>query len=186
MRQVFLPALLAAPLLLGAMVSGCSLVDAPKQLRGNRVDVDQIKELVTGTSTRADATSLLGSPTAKATFDDNTWIYIGEVTRTRVGRAPGVLQQDVVVLNFDQGGVLRGVKRLNQDDGRSVSAGPRRRRAARRRSCSSCWATWASSMPAAALAAARRRAAAGRATAGCDVVLGRWAPSVKSGSSRAG
>ncbi len=121
MRQVFLPALLAAPLLLGAMVSGCSLVDAPKQLRGNRVDVDQIKELVTGTSTRADATSLLGSPTAKATFDDNTWIYIGEVTRTRVGRAPGVLQQDVVVLNFDQGGVLRGVKRLNQDDGRSVS-----------------------------------------------------------------
>ncbi len=121
MRQMFLPALLAAPLLLGAMVSGCSLVEAPKQLRGNRVDADQVKELVTGTSTRADATSLLGSPTAKATFDDNTWIYIGEVTRTRVGRAPGVLQQDVVVLNFDQGGVLRGVKRLNQDDGRSVS-----------------------------------------------------------------
>jgi outer membrane protein assembly factor BamE (lipoprotein component of BamABCDE complex) len=121
MRQMFLPALLAAPLLLGAMVSGCSLVEAPKQLRGNRVDADQVKELVTGTSTRADATSLLGSPTAKATFDDNTWIYIGEVTRTRVGRAPGVLQQDVVVLNFDQGGVLRGVKRLNQGDGRSVS-----------------------------------------------------------------
>ena len=121
MRQVFLPVLLAAPLLLGAMVSGCSLVEAPKQLRGNRVDADQIKELVPGTSTRADATSLLGSPTAKATFDDNTWIYIGEVTRTRVGQAPGVLHQDVVVLNFDQGGVLRGVKRLNQDDSRNVA-----------------------------------------------------------------
>ena len=121
MRQVFLPLMLAAPLLLGAMVSGCSLVEAPKQLRGNRVDADQIKELVPGTSTRADATSLLGSPTAKATFDDNTWIYIGEVTRTRVGRAPGILQQDVVVLNFDGGGVLRGVKRLNQDDSRNVS-----------------------------------------------------------------
>lgn len=121
MRQVFQPAMLIAPLLLGAMVSACSVVEAPKQLRGNRVDVDQIKELVPGTSTRADATSLLGSPTAKATFDDNTWLYIGEVTRTRVGRAPGILQQDVVVLNFDQGGVLRGVKRLNQDDSRSVS-----------------------------------------------------------------
>lgn len=121
MRQPFLPMTLAAPLLLGAMVSACSLVEAPKQLRGNRVDADQIKELVPGTSTRADATSLLGSPTAKATFDDSTWIYIGEVTRTRVGRAPGILQQDVVVLNFDQGGVLRGVKRLNQDDSREVS-----------------------------------------------------------------
>ena len=121
MRQVLLSAMIAAPLLLGAMVSGCSLVEAPKQLRGNRVDADQIKELVPGTSTRADATSLLGSPTAKATFDDNTWIYIGEVTRTRVGRAPGILQQDVVVLNFDQGGVLRGVKRLNQEDSRNVA-----------------------------------------------------------------
>ena len=121
MRQVFLPVMLAAPLLLGVMVSGCSLVEAPKQLRGNRVDADQIKELVTGTSTRADATSLLGSPTAKATFDDNTWIYIGEVTRTRVGQMPGIMQQDVVVLNFDQGGVLRGVKRLNQDDSRNVA-----------------------------------------------------------------
>ena len=121
MRQVFLPVMLAAPLLMGAMVSGCSLVEAPKQLRGNRVDADQIKELVTGTSTRADATSLLGSPTAKATFDDNTWIYIGEVTRTRVGQMPGIMQQDVVVLNFDQGGVLRGVKRLNQDDSRNVA-----------------------------------------------------------------
>ena len=96
-------------------------MEAPKQLRGNRVDDDQLKELVPGTSTRADATSLLGSPTAKATFDDNTWIYIGETTRSRVGRTPGVLQQDVVVLSFDAGGVLRGVKRLNQDDSRDVS-----------------------------------------------------------------
>ncbi len=109
------------PLLILLLLTACSVVEAPKQLRGNRVDADQLKELVPGTSTRADATSLLGSPTAKATFDDNTWIYIGETTRTRVGRTPGILQQDVVVLSFDSGGVLRGVKRLNQDDGRDVS-----------------------------------------------------------------
>ena len=111
----------ALPLLLVLLLTACSVVEAPKQLRGNRVDADQLKELIPGTSTRADATSLLGSPTAKATFDDNTWIYIGETTRTRVGRTPGILQQDVVVLSFDNGGVLRGVKRLNQDDGRDVS-----------------------------------------------------------------
>ena len=103
------------------LLSACSVVEAPKQLRGNRVDDDQLKEMIVGTSTRADATAALGSPTAKATFDDNTWIYIGETTRTRVGRTPGILQQDVVVLSFDAGGVLRGVKRLNQDDGRDVS-----------------------------------------------------------------
>jgi len=112
-RSSFLLALLLLP--------ACSVVEAPKQLRGNRVDNDQLKEMVVGTSTRADATAALGSPTAKATFDDNTWIYIGETTRTRVGRTPGILQQDVVVLSFDAGGVLRGVKRLNQEDGREVS-----------------------------------------------------------------
>lgn len=109
------------PILLAAALSACSVVEAPKQIRGNRVDNDQLKELVPGTSTRADATSLLGSPTAKATFDDNTWIYIGETTKTRVARSPGIIQQDVVVLSFDAAGVLRGVKRLNQNDGRDVS-----------------------------------------------------------------
>ena len=112
--------LLPVVLLLMA-VSGCSVVDAPTQLRGNRVDADQLKELIPGTSTRADATSLLGSPTTRATFDDNTWIYISETTRTRVGRTPGILAQDVTVLTFDQAGVLRGVKRLNQEDSRDVS-----------------------------------------------------------------
>lgn len=111
----------ALPALLALLLSACSVVESQKVLRGNRVDNDQLKELVPGTSTRADATSLLGSPTAKATFDDNTWIYIGETTRPRIGRTPGILQQDVVVLSFDAGGVLRGVKRLNQDDSRDVA-----------------------------------------------------------------
>ena len=101
-------------------VSGCSVVEAPKTLRGNRIDADQLKELVPGTSRKADATALLGSPSVRATFDDNTWIYISETTRTRVGRTPGITAQDVTVLSFDEAGVLRGVKTLNQDDGRPV------------------------------------------------------------------
>ncbi len=102
-------------------LSACSAVEAPHQLRGNHVDADVIKELVPGTSTRADATSLLGSPTARGTFDDNIWIYISGTTRTRVGRLPGITAQDVTVLTFDQAGVLRDVKHLNQDDSIDVA-----------------------------------------------------------------
>ena len=90
-------------------------------MRGNKVDAEQLKELVPGTSTRADVTALIGSPTAKATFDDNTWMYVSEVTRPRVGRTPGVLSQNVVVLNFDDQGVLRDVKKLGQDESVPVS-----------------------------------------------------------------
>ena len=74
--------LLAACLALG----GCSFFEAKSQLRGNRVDADQLKELVPGTTTRADVTALIGSPTARATFDDNTWLYVSEVTRRRIAR----------------------------------------------------------------------------------------------------
>ena len=110
-----------ALVLLIAAVCGCSIVETPRTLRGNRVDPDSLKELVIGTSTKKDATSLLGSPTARGTFDDNEWIYISETTHTRIGQTPGVLKQDVTVLGFDQNGTLRTVKRLNEDDGRSVS-----------------------------------------------------------------
>lgn len=102
-------------------LGACSLVQTPRTLHGNKVDPDLLKELVPGTSTKKDVTSLVGSPTARATFDDNQWIYISETTHTRIGRLPGVLKQDVVVMNFDPAGTLRTIKRLNEDDGRDVS-----------------------------------------------------------------
>jgi outer membrane protein assembly factor BamE (lipoprotein component of BamABCDE complex) len=102
-------------------VSACSVVATPTTLRGNKVDPDQLKELVIGTSTKADVTSLIGSPTARATFDDNRWLYISETTQVRIGQTPGVRAQDVVELTFDQGGLLRGIHTLGQDDGKDVA-----------------------------------------------------------------
>jgi outer membrane protein assembly factor BamE (lipoprotein component of BamABCDE complex) len=103
------------------LLAGCSFFQAPSQIRGNKPDADAMKELVPGTSTRADATALLGSPTAKATFDDNTWMYITETTRPRIARTPGVLDQRVVMLSFSDQGVLQNIKRLDQDDSLPVS-----------------------------------------------------------------
>ena len=102
-------------------ISACSVIETPRTARGNKVDPDQLKELIVGTSTKADVSSLLGSPTARATFDDNRWLYISETTRTRVGRTPGITDQNVVAMTFDQGGVLRGVQKLGPDDGRDIS-----------------------------------------------------------------
>src|ERR1700677_3662078 len=99
------------------LLQGCStfsLFNAQPTLHGNRVDQYRLVELVPGTSTQADVTALVGSPTAKATFDPNTWLYISEVTQTRIARTPGVDDQNVVALVFDDGGVLRDVKKLDQ------------------------------------------------------------------------
>ena len=100
------------------LLGGCSafsIFDAPNIIRGNKVDAYRLQELVPGTSTQTDVTALIGSPTAKASFDPNTWLYISEATHVRIARTPGVEDQAVVVLTFDNGGVLRKIDKVNQD-----------------------------------------------------------------------
>ena len=114
-----LPRLAALTIAIG--LAGCSLFQPVAQLHGNKVDADQLKELTPGTSTRADVSALIGSPTLHATFDDNTWIYVSEVTRPRIGRTMGVEEQKVVVLTFDDRGVLSGVQTKTDADSLPVS-----------------------------------------------------------------
>jgi outer membrane protein assembly factor BamE (lipoprotein component of BamABCDE complex) len=103
------------------ILSSCGWLMPPPQVRGNKVDPEQLKELTPGISSKADVTAVIGSPTARGTFDDNTWIYISELTQPRIGRTLGELDQNVVVLNFDDKGVLQTVQKLAKDDGLPVS-----------------------------------------------------------------
>lgn len=112
---------LAALLAAGLFLAGCSVFAAPEQTRGNRVDPDVLAELVPGTSSRADVTALLGSPTAKGTFDENVWLYIGSITRTRVARTPSIVTLDLIKLTFDDTGVLRGIEHRDLDDSLPVT-----------------------------------------------------------------
>jgi outer membrane protein assembly factor BamE (lipoprotein component of BamABCDE complex) len=114
-------------LLVPLALSGCGVIhifDSTAVRRGSLVSPEALAELVPGTSTRADATSLLGSPTAHATFDDNTWIYIGEITYTRIGQTPGVRTQEVVDLHFDPNGTLRSIHKYGIKDGKQIAMAP--------------------------------------------------------------
>jgi outer membrane protein assembly factor BamE (lipoprotein component of BamABCDE complex) len=115
------PLLLASALAAG--LAACAMPDFlsfPPQVRGNKVEDDAIAQLVPGTSTRQDATAALGSPTARAAFDDNTWIYISEVTRPVIGGFQGVEDQHVTVLTFDAKGVLTHIEKKNMKDAMPV------------------------------------------------------------------
>lgn len=106
-----------------ATLPGCDLPDAisyPQQARGNRVDPERLEQLVVGIATRADALSVLGSPTARATFDDNTWIYISEMTKPVIAATNTVRDQSVVLLTFDSKGVLRKTDQKGLKDGYDV------------------------------------------------------------------
>ncbi|MEO9190403.1 MAG: outer membrane protein assembly factor BamE [Acetobacteraceae bacterium] len=109
--------LLGGCLLLG----GCAFLGPAPQPRGDHVDADQLKQLVPGVSTQADATALLGSPTTKGMFDQNTWIYVSQMTRPVIGGTLAVLRQNVVQLSFDDRGVLRQVQSLDKANGLPVT-----------------------------------------------------------------
>lgn len=100
----------------GLPLTGCAVFRSHPQARGNQVDPAELSELVPGVSTEKDATSLLGSPTAHASFDDNKWIYIGSITRPVIGGTQHLVSADNVVLTFDSQGVLRDVKTTNLRD----------------------------------------------------------------------
>ena len=107
----------AALLLLG----GCSMFAPPVQQHGIIVDKDDLDQLVIGTSTRNDVVAAIGSPTMKASFDENTWIYISERTYLRIMRTTGMDNLKVLTLTFDDKGILRGIKRIDDKDQQPVS-----------------------------------------------------------------
>lgn len=116
------PLSLSALALLGAgLLSGCSFLAPPSQARGDRVDSEQLKQLVPGVSSQTDAAALLGSPTAKGAFDQNTWIYVSQLTHPVVGGTLAVRNQHVVELRFDDRGVLRNVTTLGPRDALPVT-----------------------------------------------------------------
>ena len=102
-------------------LAGCSFFSPTPQVRGNRIDAERLQELVIGTSTRNDVAALIGSPTARASFDDNTWLYISELTRPVIGSTQVVDEQAVVIMSFDNRGVLRGIQTKSKDDSVPVS-----------------------------------------------------------------
>jgi outer membrane protein assembly factor BamE (lipoprotein component of BamABCDE complex) len=113
-----------AALVLLALLAGCStrgVLSYPPQVRGNQIDPDSLAQLVPGTATKADVTALFGSPTMKATFDDNTWLYISEVTRPRIFGTQTVLGQDVVAITFDARGLVASIATKTAADSLPVS-----------------------------------------------------------------
>jgi outer membrane protein assembly factor BamE (lipoprotein component of BamABCDE complex) len=102
------------PLMLLPALAGCAVFSAAPHYRGNAVSEHQLKQLTPGVSTEADATALLGTPTLHETFNRNDWLYASQVTKRRIGQTQGVLRQKVVVLHFNDSGVLQSIRNVNQ------------------------------------------------------------------------
>lgn len=102
--------------LLGAATACAPMVDT----RGNMPPADVVATIQPGVTTRAQVSQLLGSPSSVATFNDRTWYYIGRKTETLAFLQPEVTDQQVLVVKFDDAGVVKDLEKRGMEIAQDV------------------------------------------------------------------
>ena len=103
--------------LLGLTAAACAPTVAT---RGNMTDPEAVASIKTGTTTRAEVAGLLGTPTSMGTFDSNVWYYIGQTTEKTAFFMPDVKERRVVVVHFNDAGVVSDLKTLDASNGQDI------------------------------------------------------------------
>lgn len=117
-RRSFRPASGAfVALAAAAILAGCS---GRLDVRGNLPDPENVLAVHPGESTREQVAQALGSPSVVGTFDDQTWYYVSKRTETFAFFEPEVIDQEVLVVKFDNTGVVADMKLYGMEDGRLV------------------------------------------------------------------
>ncbi len=104
--------LLSCAALSALIISGCTPTNT---VRGNIVEDYRLAEVQPGVDTRTDVLRKLGSPTTRATFDDNIWYYIGQETEKRGILDPEVVEERVIVAFFSEDGILQEIKDIDNE-----------------------------------------------------------------------
>jgi outer membrane protein assembly factor BamE (lipoprotein component of BamABCDE complex) len=99
----------------------CSVIGGQTVYRGQTADPRDVYELVPGVSTKADVQEQLGSPTNIPSFDPNTWLYLSQQTHIRIARVPGIREQQVTVVRFDDKGVVKSVDTKEAPNGMQLA-----------------------------------------------------------------
>ena len=102
---------------LGLLFAGCTpAVDH----RGYVVPKQAVEKLASGTATRDEVLQALGTPSSTAAFDDNTWYYMGATTRREAFFDPELVERHILILRFDEGGLLAEIGTKDAGSGREV------------------------------------------------------------------
>ena len=86
-------------------------------ITGNLPDPDLLANIEVGQVSKNEVLELLGSPSTKATFNDNDWYYVSEKISTRAFFHPEVINRKVLIIQFDKREIVKKIKQLSLKDG---------------------------------------------------------------------
>jgi outer membrane protein assembly factor BamE (lipoprotein component of BamABCDE complex) len=113
---------LAAKCMTGAVLLTVAMSACSPRLEshGNMPDQEIVESIRIGKSNRAQILEMLGTPSVRATFDQEAWYYVGARTSRFAFMKAEVLERRVLVIRFDDKGIVQQVERLDKEDGRDV------------------------------------------------------------------
>lgn len=109
------------PALLGLAVALLAACETQEEQTGYIVDEYSIGEIRPGVTDRDSVATLLGTPSAGATFGDNkTWYYVSRRSEQLAFLDPDIKDQQVLAVRFNDFGVVEEVKRYKLEDGKEI------------------------------------------------------------------
>ncbi len=112
--------MLLAPIFVAAALAtpGCSPIT---DTRGNLPLQEVVETIERGKQNRDQIVAILGSPSTKATFGkQDIWYYIGKKTETLAFFEPKLLERKILVIKFDDQGVVETVTSFDASAGKRV------------------------------------------------------------------
>ncbi|GAA6202212.1 outer membrane protein assembly factor BamE [Aquicoccus sp. SU-CL01552] len=98
-------------------VSGCVTIYRNHGYVPTPEDLDAIQ---VGKDTRDSVVEAVGPPTSSGVLKDSGFYYVASRMRHFGPTEPKVVSREVVAINFDQRGVVRGIERYGLEDGRTI------------------------------------------------------------------
>ncbi len=108
---------LAVALALVVVLGAC---EGQLATHGDPIDAIELARVRPGISTRADVVSALGTPSSVPVFDDSAWYYMSNREETLAFFAPESIERQVVVVHFDDQGVVSSIDKFGLERGREV------------------------------------------------------------------
>jgi outer membrane protein assembly factor BamE (lipoprotein component of BamABCDE complex) len=110
-----------------ALAVGLSALTAcgiPVDDRGNLPKPDALAKVKPGVTDKQTVVRFIGTPSATAAFDDRTWYYISRETKQVAFLKPELLDQQVVIIHFDDKGIVTAIDRKGLHDAQAMTPNP--------------------------------------------------------------
>jgi outer membrane protein assembly factor BamE (lipoprotein component of BamABCDE complex) len=95
---------------------------------GHQVDATQLAQIKPGVTSREEVTRLLGSPSTRGTFEQESWFYVSQRNEAKSFYQDSVTQQDVVRIDFDANGLVAEVSAHGLELAQAVEPDPNKTR----------------------------------------------------------